>query len=288
MKKNLKNKVLFALIAMVITISTASISNAYSAGVSLSADKNLAANTEISITVSVNNLNVGKGIDAFMATIKYDKKVFEALKNDSVVATNGWSTMFNPSTNIFTLLNNSKISKDSAIATIKLKVKSNISDYYSTEVELVNVSASGGALIDGGTGDININNASLMISRTPYSSTDSNTNTKNNNNVTNTTNSKTQNTTNNSGENNSQIQPENMNNQVPLNNEGNNINEEYELSNDVDNQELHLLDENTPIQLINNKTKFSYAKIIVPIIGIVLVSSFIIGYIRYKKIKKDI
>ena len=81
---------------------------------------------------------------------------------------------------MLTVLKNSKVTKGETVLTITLKVKSTIS-VKSTTVTLKDIVVSGGRVQDGGTGDINVNNASVTINA------DSDAISKNENTISNTT-----------------------------------------------------------------------------------------------------
>lgn len=149
---------------ILIILASSSLVNAYSLNVELNADKTLTPGDEINVNIKIKDISASNGIDAFMGTINYDKNVFENLTSSSFIATNGWNPLFNPKTNIFTLLNNTKVTNESDIVVIKFKVKSS-SNAITTDIELNNISASGGAQMDGGTGDIYISDAKLTLAK---------------------------------------------------------------------------------------------------------------------------
>ena len=138
--------------------------------------------------MSLGNIDAGNGIDTITAELNYDKNVFETLETSSFVASNSWTPTYASSTNMLTVLKNSKVTKGETVLTITLKVKSTIS-VKSTTVTLKDIVVSGGRVQDGGTGDINVNNASVTINA------DSDAISKNENTTGNTTNSSKTNTT---------------------------------------------------------------------------------------------
>ena len=81
---------------------------------------------------------------------------------------------------MITAVKNSKVTKGETVLTITLKVKSTLS-VKSTTVTLKDIVVSGGRVQDGGTGDINVNNASVTINA------DSDAISKNENTISNTT-----------------------------------------------------------------------------------------------------
>ena len=166
MKTKLKTLLTVSVMALIVVIST--ISNAASVGMSLSSNSKLKAGDTVTVTMSLGNIDAGNGIDTITAELNYDKNVFETLETSSFVASNSWTPTYASSTNMLTVL------------TITLKVKSTIS-VKSTTVTLKDIVVSGGRVQDGGTGDINVNNASVTINA------DSDAISKNENTISNTT-----------------------------------------------------------------------------------------------------
>ena len=111
---------------------------------------------------------------------KHDKNVFETVETSNLIASNSWTPTYASSTNMLTVLKNSKVTKGETVLTITLKVKSTLS-VKSTTVTLKDIVVSGGRVQDGGTGDINVNNASVTINA------DSDAISKNENTISNTT-----------------------------------------------------------------------------------------------------
>lgn len=187
MKTKLKTLLTVSVMTLIVVIST--ISNAASVGMSLSSNSKLKAGDTVTVTMSLGNIDAGNGIDTITAELNYDKNVFETLETSSFVASNSWTPTYASSTNMLTVLKNSKVTKGETVLTITLKVKSTIS-VKSTTVTLKDIVVSGGRVQDGGTGDINVNNASVTINA------DSDAISKNENTISNTT--TTTNTTNSS------------------------------------------------------------------------------------------
>lgn len=178
MKTKLKTLLTVSVMALIVVIST--ISNAASVGMSLSSNSKLKAGDTVTVTMSLGNIDAGNGIDTITAELNYDKNVFETLETSSFVASNSWTSTYASSTNMLTVLKNSKVTKGETVLTITLKVKSTIS-VKSTTVTLKDIVVSGGRVQDGGTGDINVNNASVTINA------DSDAISKNENTISNTT-----------------------------------------------------------------------------------------------------
>lgn len=160
MKTKLKTLITVSIMALIVVIST--ISNAASVGMLLSSNSKLKAGDTVTVTMSLGNIDAGNGIDTITAELNYDKNVFETVETSNLIASNSWTPTYASSTNMLTVLKNSKVTKGEAVLTITLKVKSTLS-VKSTTVTLKDIAVSGGRVQDGGTGDISVNNASVTI-----------------------------------------------------------------------------------------------------------------------------
>ena len=178
MKTKLKTLLTVSIMALIVVIST--ISNAASVGMTLSSNSKLKAGDTVTVTMSLGNIDAGNGIDTITAELNYDKNVFETVETSNLIASNSWTPTYASSTNMLTVLKNSKVTKGETVLTITLKVKSTLS-VKSTTVTLKDIVVSGGKVQDGGTGDINVNNASVTINA------DSDAISKNENTISNTT-----------------------------------------------------------------------------------------------------
>lgn len=178
MKIKLKTLITVSIMALIVVIST--ISNAASVGMSLSSNSKLKAGDTVIVTMSLGNIDAGNGIDTITAELNYDKNVFETVETSNLIASNSWTPTYASSTNMLTVLKNSKVTKGETVLTITLKVKSTLS-VKSTTVTLKDIVVSGGRVQDGGTGDISVNNASVTINA------DSDAISKNENTISNTT-----------------------------------------------------------------------------------------------------
>ena len=191
MKAKLKTLITVSIMALIVVIST--ISNAASVGMLLSSNSKLKAGDTVTVTMSLGNIDAGNGIDTITAELNYDKNVFETVETSNLIASNSWTPTYASSTNMLTVLKNSKVTKGETVLTITLKVKSTLS-VKSTTVTLKDIVVSGGRVQDGGTGDINVNNASVTINA-DSDAISKNENTTSNTTTTNTTNSSKTNTT---------------------------------------------------------------------------------------------
>lgn len=178
MKTKLKTLLTVSIMALIVVIST--ISNAASVGMTLSSNSKLKAGDTVTVTMSLVNIDAGNGIDTITAELNYDKNVFETVETSNLIASNSWTPTYASSTNMLTAVKNSKVTKGETVLTITLKVKSTLS-VKSTTVTLKDIVVSGGRVQDGGTGDINVNNASVTINA------DSDAISKNENTISNTT-----------------------------------------------------------------------------------------------------
>lgn len=178
MKTKLKTLLTVSIMALIVVIST--ISNAASVGMTLSSNSKLKAGDTVTVTMSLGNIDAGNGIDTITEELNYDKNVFETVETSNLIASNSWTPTYASSTNMLTAVKNSKVTKGETVLTITLKVKSTLS-VKSTTVTLKDIVVSGGRVQDGGTGDINVNNASVTINA------DSDAISKNENTISNTT-----------------------------------------------------------------------------------------------------
>ena len=178
MKTKLKTLITVSIMALIVVIST--ISNAASVGMLLSSNSKLKAGDTVTVTMSLGNIDAGNGIDTITAELNYDKNVFETVETSNLIASNSWTPTYASSTNMLTVLKNSKVTKGETVLTITLKVKSTLS-VKSTTLTLKDIVVSGGRVQDGGTGDISVNNASVTINA------DSDAISKNENTISNTT-----------------------------------------------------------------------------------------------------
>ena len=160
MKTKLKTLITVSIMALIVVIST--ISNAASVGMLLSSNSKLKAGDTVTVTMSLGNIDAGNGIDTITAELNYNKNVFETVETSNLIASNSWTPTYASSTNMLTVLKNSKVTKGETVLTITLKVKSTLS-VKSTTVTLKDIVVSGGRVQDGGTGDISVNNASVTI-----------------------------------------------------------------------------------------------------------------------------
>lgn len=192
MKTKLKTLITVSIMALIVVIST--ISNAASVGMSLSSNSKLKAGDTVTVTMSLGNIDAGNGIDTITAELNYDKNVFETVETSSFIANNSWTPTYASSTNMLTVLKNSKVTKGETVLSITLKVKSTLS-VSSTTVTLKDIVVSGGRVQDGGTGDISVNNASVTINADADAISKNENTISNTTTVTNTTNTSKTNTT---------------------------------------------------------------------------------------------
>ena len=185
MKRILKTAIIMSILIALIVITTSV--SAYTASASLKTSSTLIEGDFVTVTLNLSNLDLGEGIDALVATLDYDETIFETVVQDNIAGVNSWVVNgYSTSSKKFTATRSSKFTTAGDIVTIKLKVKSAITAK-SAKVSLNNIQVSGGAVSDGGTGDVNLNNASVIINANSESTTD---NTVVNNTTTNTTTNK--------------------------------------------------------------------------------------------------
>ena len=180
MKNNtkLKSIIAIALIMMIIALCTevnAATGEAYSVGMSLTSNSKLNAGDTVTVSVNLTSVNAGNGIDTITAELDYDTNVFEAISSSDFTASSGWkAASYAASSKMLTVQKDSKVKAAETVFTISLKVKSPV-NVDSTKISLKDITASGGRVSDGGTGDITVNNASVTISKTKDASSNTET-----------------------------------------------------------------------------------------------------------------
>lgn len=168
MRANLKIKGVITLLIVFIILSVATSVFAqeqnYSVGMALTSSSKLKEGDIVTVKVNLTTINAGNGIDTITAELNYDQDVFEALTSTDITAGTDWTPSYANTTKMLTIQKNTKVTAAENVLTIKLKVK-NVINTDSTTITLKDIVASGGRVVDGGTGDISVNNASVTISK---------------------------------------------------------------------------------------------------------------------------
>ena len=178
MKNNtkLKSIIAIALIMMIIALCTGvNAATNYSVGMSLTSNSKLNAGDTVTVNVNLASVNAGNGIDTITAELDYDTNVFEAISSSDFTASSGWKApSYAAASKMLTVQKDSKAKAAETVFTISLKVKNPV-NVDSTTISLKDITASGGRVSDGGTGDITVNNASVTISKTKDASSNTET-----------------------------------------------------------------------------------------------------------------
>lgn len=178
MKNNtkLKSIIAIALIMMIIALCTGvNAETNYSVGMSLTSNSKLNAGDTVTVSVNLTSVNAGNGIDTITAELDYDTNVFEAISSSDFTASSSWKApSYAAASKMLTVQKDSKVKAAETVFTISLKVKNPV-NVDSTTISLKDITASGGRVSDGGTGDITVNNASVTISKTKDASSNSET-----------------------------------------------------------------------------------------------------------------
>lgn len=165
-KVNIKFLITIATIILVLflmgTFSLAT--EEYSVFISLKSNSTLKEGQIVNVNVDLSSINAGNGIDVIVARLNYDTNVFEVLTSRDLKSNTGWHISYEPTTNMLTGINNTKVTQKQNIFTITFKVKSTV-NVDSTTIKLQKITASGGRVVDGGTGNINVNNTSITIKK---------------------------------------------------------------------------------------------------------------------------
>ncbi len=199
MKKNVKILLISLLILSIISI-TGSVS-AFSVEMKLESSSKIKPGNTIEVMLKISNIDAGNGINAIGATLEYDKNVFDEVTQDSFVGVNSWSIgSYSTETQILTILRSSKVNTASDILKLTLRVKDN-ANVNSSTIRYKEITTSGGSPLDGGTGDIDVQEVSVTIPKDTSTNTEQppvtnevTTNTTTNETTTNTTTNLTTNT----------------------------------------------------------------------------------------------
>lgn len=158
-------KIVTILMIVFIVISYASVVNAVSVGMTLNSSSKLKAGDIVEVTLKIGNITAGEGIDAIVASLDYDKTVFEEVTQNNLVGLNQWSVnIYDTATQILTMTKSAKVTTPSDVLKITLRVKNPV-NVNSTIITMKEISASGGAVDVGGTGDITVQNTSVTIQK---------------------------------------------------------------------------------------------------------------------------
>lgn len=163
MKRILKNKLTLTMVLVICIINLSYIVNAFSGNLSLTSTSKLKQGEIIEVSLKVTSLDAGDGIDTIVATLEYDKNIFDQVTKNSMVPSNDWSvTGYSSESGILTIQRDEKVKTPIDVLTISLRVKENatIDD---TIIELKDITITGGAEEFGGTGDIELQPINITI-----------------------------------------------------------------------------------------------------------------------------
>lgn len=165
-KVNIKFLITLAsIIIMLFLLGTFSLATEeYSVFVSLTSNSSLKENEIVNVNVNLSNINAGNGIDVIVAKLNYDKNIFETPKSSDFNSNTGWHISYEPRTDMLTAIRDNKVIQNQTVFTLGLKARSTV-NVDSTTISLQNIVVSGGRIIDGGTGDIYVNNTSINIKK---------------------------------------------------------------------------------------------------------------------------
>ena len=163
MKKNLK--ILLSVLLLVAILGLTGVVNAFSVSMKLDSSSKLKVGDIVEVTLKISNIDAGNGIDAIGATLEYDKNVFDEVTQDSFEGINNWNVgMYSTDTQMLTILRSSKVNTIGDVLKVSLRVK-NTTNVNSTTIKYKEITVSGGAVSDGGTGDIEVSEAKITISK---------------------------------------------------------------------------------------------------------------------------
>ena len=139
MKKLVTKSMLIVLIMLVMIINLTVVSNAASSmDVKLSASSaELEVGEEITVTISLANINVGEGVNTLKGTVSWDKDVLEFVDYEKSV--NDWSNTWNSTDGTLVSVHLSGLVKaDTAIAKLTFKVK-DVEELEETTITLADI-----------------------------------------------------------------------------------------------------------------------------------------------------
>lgn len=165
MNRTKKMKILLLILVISIMVCLSGTVNAATVKMTLTSDSQLVAGDTVVVNLKISEINAGDGIDAIAGTLDYDKNVFEEVTEDSFEGKNKWNVgIYSTDTQMFTVLKSSKVNLPTDVLTITLRVKDSATVDSST-IQIKDITASGGAVADGGTGDIDVETAKVTISK---------------------------------------------------------------------------------------------------------------------------
>ena len=163
MRRSTIAKVMTIMLVVAIVLSITTIVKANSVSMSLSSSSELKAGNTVEVNINLTNVDAGEGINGIAGKLSYDSSIFEAVGSDDLSSNTNWSITYNPDQNKLALIKNSKVNSSETVVTVRMKVKDSANVGSSTTVAFTNISASGGSAQSGGTGDIDVNQASVSI-----------------------------------------------------------------------------------------------------------------------------
>lgn len=285
--RNIKPKGLILLLVILFLGMSSIIVYADSMSVKMSINSaKLQEDTTYTLTANMENIISTNGIETIVAKFEYDASVFD--KNSINIATiNGWSPLYDEETGLIIMQKGTKNKQDEIFLTIHLKTKSQLKTN-STEILLNDITASGGSIEDGGTGDLELGNLRLTLNKN-YEAPQSNAESDINFEISTTTSSEqtedTKNTSNNTANNSTNSTNINSsasnNSQVAQNEDKTNNNAGMTTKNNQNNLTAKELISNGMVQDKNGTKGTNVILIIIIIIAVVA----IIGYLVYIKLK---
>ena len=281
LKLNNNLKILFiTILCMCILLGlTTEIKAATSFTTKLTASKSQAvAGDEITIGITISDINVGNGIQAIQGKLTYDT---EKLTYSSITASNGWgSPVYNPENGMVVVESSNYVTEEQEIMKVTFKVKEGV-EAGSAKIQFQEVQASDGEIMADGSTSVTSIDIKLASSEEDENNNTNDTNQAGNNgtNDTNQTGNNNTNDTNQVGNNNTndtnQAGNNNINNtsQTGKNNSNNNSLRNNSSNNGSLNKQTTA---NNSLPKTGISNTIAIIAVIVAIIGI-------ISYLRYKK-----
>ena len=162
MKNSMKLKTIASLLVMIMLLTIANISRAYSVGADLTTSDKLKGGQEVKVTLSFKGIDALDGLrSGSIENIVYDPNIFEEITDDSFEGQNRWSTAYSKGKLVITKSN--PMTNDGAVVALTLKVKEGADTTKPTTVQFNGIVVASGSVATGGTGNITVENQAVEI-----------------------------------------------------------------------------------------------------------------------------
>ena len=143
MKKILNiSVILMIIIALIIPIKTVMANEEKEVNIYINGPEKIEAGSTITIDIGIKDLK--KEVDTIVATIEYDKNIFEEITEDEMEPQNKWNyPIYNSKDSTFMIDRNGTTTDDEIVMQIKLNVKKDIKNITNTTIKLEDIEIAG-------------------------------------------------------------------------------------------------------------------------------------------------